>query len=105
MILSKIHTHYIDLSLLKNNCIIIDGGSSYGKFTEEMIKEFNKNNINDYKVFSIECSKKNIKILEENKNDKIKIYNMALCGQDEEDLIEFKLSLNSAILIIASSIS
>ena len=84
MTLSNISTHYLDMSLLKNGCNIIDAGSSHGAFISEFVEACSDNEIEDYNVFAIECSRKNMKILEPLGSDKISINNMALSGQNEE---------------------
>ena len=75
--------HWVNLSKLKKNSVIVDAGACTGGFIEEMRKHI------DCKIVAIEPSPENFKILKEKKFNNIQLYHNALVGNDKDSFAIF----------------
>ena len=77
--------HIVDTDLINDNSIIIDAGANVGHFIEKM------RTLTKAKIYVIECSSYNYKVLCEKQYENIKMYRSALVGTkvDKVTLTEY----------------
>ena len=77
--------HILDMELINENSVIIDAGANIGEFVEKM------RTLTTAKIYSIECSSYNYKVLCEKQYENIKTYHCALVGTkvDKVTLTEY----------------
>jgi FkbM family methyltransferase len=84
--LGKGLSHLVDLNLLNDNSIIVDGGCSYGSFIKKM-REFD--NTKNCIIHAIECRKSNMEILLKGNFPNVVFHECALVGDNNDDVVEF----------------
>jgi len=75
--------HWVDLSKLNKDSVIVDAGACVGGFIEEIRKHV------DCKIIAIEPDRKNFKILKEKNFKNVELYNKALVGKDKPKHVIF----------------
>ena len=77
--------HILDTELINDDSVIIDAGANIGEFVEKM------RTITNAKIYSIECSAYNYKVLCEKQYENVKTYERALVGTkvDKVTLTEY----------------
>jgi FkbM family methyltransferase len=73
--------HILDTDLIDDNSIIIDAGANVGEFIDKM------RTMTSGKIYAIECSSYNCKVLREKKYKSVKIYEGALVGTKEKKVV------------------